>query len=92
VRGEVPEGYYTTPLDRAAVAKEGEDVTIITYGGLVPVCLKAAEALEKEGINAEVIDLRTVSPIDVETIGKSVEKTGRVVVAQETQRQAGVGS
>ncbi|MFZ2929155.1 MAG: transketolase C-terminal domain-containing protein, partial [Lactococcus raffinolactis] len=92
IKGEVPEGYYTTPLDKAAVAKEGEDISIITYGGLVPVCMKAAEMLEKEGINAEVIDLRTVSPLDIETIGKSVEKTGRVVVAQEAQRQAGIGS
>jgi pyruvate dehydrogenase E1 component beta subunit len=92
IKGEVPEGYYTTPLDKAAVAKAGEDISIITYGGLVPVCMKAAEMLEKEGINAEVIDLRTVSPLDIETIGKSVEKTGRVVVAQEAQRQAGIGS
>ena len=58
IKGEVPEGYYTTPLDKAAVAKAGDDVTIITYGGLVPVCLKAADVLEKAGINAEVIDLR----------------------------------
>ena len=92
IKGEVPEGYYTTPLDKAAVAKAGDDVTIITYGGLVPVCLKAADVLEKAGINAEVIDLRTVSSIDVETIGQSVEKTGRVVVAQEAQRQAGIAS
>lgn len=92
IKGEVPEGYYTTPLDKAAVAKAGDDVTIITYGGLVPVCLKAADVLEKAGINAEVIDLRTVSPIDIETIGQSVEKTGRVVVAQEAQRQAGIAS
>lgn len=52
IKGEVPEGYYTTPLDKAAVAKAGDDVTIVTYGGLVPVCLKAADALEKEGIHA----------------------------------------
>ena len=92
VKGEVPEGYYTTPLDKAAIAKEGTDVTIITYGGMVPVSLKAAETLEKEGISAEVVDLRTVSPLDIETIGESVKKTGRVVVAQEAQRQAGIAS
>lgn len=92
IKGEVPEGYYTTPLDKAAVAKEGEQVSVITYGGMVPVVLKAAESLEKEGISVEVIDLRTVSPIDIETIGQSVEKTGRVVVAQEAQRQAGIAS
>ncbi|MDR1606178.1 MAG: alpha-ketoacid dehydrogenase subunit beta [Streptococcaceae bacterium] len=92
LKGEVPEGYYTTPLDQAAIAKAGQDVSLITYGGLTPVCLKAAETLEKEGISVEVIDLRTVSPLDIEAIGKTVEKTGRVVVAQEAQRQAGVGS
>ncbi|WEV60606.1 alpha-ketoacid dehydrogenase subunit beta [Streptococcaceae bacterium ESL0729] len=92
VKAEVPEGYYTTPLDKAAVAREGSDITIVSYGGMVGNCLKAAENLEKEGISVEVIDLRTVSPIDVETIGKSVEKTGRVVVAQEAQRQAGIAS
>lgn len=92
IKGEVPEGYYTIPLDKAAIAKSGDDVTIVTYGGLVPVCLKAADALEKAGIHAEVIDLRTVSPIDIETIGQSVEKTGRVVIAQEAQRQAGIAS
>ncbi|WEV45112.1 alpha-ketoacid dehydrogenase subunit beta [Streptococcaceae bacterium ESL0687] len=92
IKAEVPEGYYTTPLDKAAVAREGSDITVVTYGGMVGNCLKAAENLEKEGISVEVIDLRTVSPIDVETIGKSVEKTGRVVVAQEAQRQAGIAS
>ncbi|GAB2020986.1 alpha-ketoacid dehydrogenase subunit beta [Pseudolactococcus yaeyamensis] len=92
VKGEVAEGYYTTPLDKAKVVREGSDVTIITYGGMVPVSLKAAETLAKEGIDTEVIDLRTVSPLDIETIGASVNKTGRVVVAQEAQRQAGIGA
>ncbi|OFI47261.1 alpha-ketoacid dehydrogenase subunit beta [Floricoccus penangensis] len=92
VKGEVPEGYYTTPLDKAAIAKEGSDVTIITYGGMVPTSLRAAEELEKDGISVEVVDLRTVQPLDIETIGQSVEKTGRVVVVQEAQRQAGIGS
>lgn len=92
LKGEVPEGYYTTPLDEAAVAKEGTDVSIIAYGGTVPLSLKAAELLEKEGINAEVIDLRTVAPLDLATIGKTVEKTGRVVVVQEAQRSAGIAA
>jgi len=92
VRGEVPEGYYTTPLGKAVVAKEGKDISVITYGAMVQESLKAAEALEKEGISVEVIDLRTVSPIDIETVQQSVEKTGRVVVVQEAQRQAGVGA
>ncbi|SJZ40158.1 pyruvate dehydrogenase E1 component beta subunit [Pilibacter termitis] len=92
VKGEVPEGYYTTPLDKANVVKEGNDLSIITYGGMVPVSVKAAEVLEKEGISVEVLDLRTVSPLDIEAIGATVEKTGRVVVAQEAQRQAGIAS
>lgn len=92
IKGEVPDGYYTTPLDKAAVAREGQDISIITYGGMVPVSLAAAEQLAKSGINAEVVDLRTVSPLDIETIGQSVAKTGRVVVAQEAQRQAGIGA
>ncbi len=92
MKGEVPEGYYTTPLDKAAIVREGQDVTIISYGGGVPVALKAADELSKQNINAEVLDLRTVSPLDIESIGASVEKTGRVVVVQEAQRMAGIGA
>lgn len=92
MKGEVPEGYYTTPLDKAAIVREGQDVTIISYGGGVPVALKAADELGKQNINAEVLDLRTVSPLDIESIGASVEKTGRVVVVQEAQRMAGIGA
>jgi pyruvate dehydrogenase E1 component beta subunit len=92
VKGEVPEGYYTTPLDKAAIVKSGEDITLIAYGAMVQASLAAAQELEKDGINAEVLDLRTVSPLDIETIGESVIKTGRVVVVQEAQRQAGIGS
>ena len=65
LKGEVPEGYYTTPLDKASVAREGSDVSIISYGGGVPVALKAAETLAKSNISAEVLDLRTVSPLAV---------------------------
>lgn len=92
VKGEVPEGYYTTPLDTAAIVKGGEDISIIAYGGTVPLALKAAEALEKEGIRAEVVDLRSVSPLDIETLGQTVEKTGRVLVVQEAQRTAGIAA
>lgn len=92
LKGEVPEGYYTTPLDTAAVAREGEDVSIISYGGGVPVALKAADALAKNGVSAEVLDLRTVSPLDIKSIGDTVTKTGRVVVVQEAQRMAGIGA
>lgn len=91
-REEVPEEEYTIELGKAAVKREGQDVTLIAYGAMVHTCLKAAEELEKDGINAEVIDLRTISPVDYETVLKSVEKTSRAVVVQEAQRQAGIAS
>lgn len=91
-RDEVPEEQYTVPLGKAAVAKEGSDVTVVAYGYMVREALKAAEQLEKDNISVEVIDLRTVSPIDYETVIKSVEKTGRMVMVQEAQRMAGVGN
>lgn len=90
-REEVPEEAYTIPLDKANVVQEGKDVSIITYGYMVREAIKAAEELEKQGVSAEIVDLRTVAPLDVETIVQSVEKTGRAVVVQEAQRQAGVG-
>lgn len=91
-RGEVPEEAYTVEIGKAEVKKEGKDVTLIAYGAMVHASLKAAEELEKDGIDAEVIDLRTVSPIDYETVIESVKKTNRVVVVQEAQRQAGVAA
>lgn len=91
-REEVPEGEYTVPLDKAAITREGTDITVITYGAMVREAIKAADKLEKDGISVEIVDLRTVAPLDVETIIASVEKTGRVVVVQEAQKQAGVGA
>lgn len=91
-REEVPEAEYTIPLGKANVVKEGTDVSIITYGAMVRESVKVAEKLEKEGISVEIVDLRTVQPLDIETIVATVEKTGRVVVVQEAQRQAGVGA
>lgn len=91
-RQEVPEGEYTIELGKADVKREGTDVSIITYGAMVHAALKAAEELEKEGISLEVVDLRTVQPLDIETIIASVEKTGRVVVVQEAQKQAGIAA
>lgn len=91
-RQEVPEGEYAIELGKADVKREGKDVTIIAYGAMVHSSLKAAEELEKQNISAEVIDLRTVSPLDVETIINSVKKTNRAVVVQEAQRQAGVAA
>ncbi|MCM3707472.1 MULTISPECIES: alpha-ketoacid dehydrogenase subunit beta [Cytobacillus] len=91
-RQEVPEEEYTIPLGKAEVKREGSDVTIVTYGAMVHESLKAAEELEKEGKSAEVIDLRTVAPLDIETIIASVEKTGRAIVVQEAQKQAGIAA
>ncbi|WP_077617669.1 alpha-ketoacid dehydrogenase subunit beta [Bacillus sinesaloumensis] len=91
-RQEVPEGEYTIELGKAEVKREGTDLTMISYGAMVHECLKAATELEKEGISAEVIDLRTVSPLDIPTIIASVEKTGRAIVVQEAQKQAGIAA
>ena len=90
IKGEVPEEAYRVPLDKASVVKEGKDVSIFTYGLMVHHSLAAAEELEKEGISVEVVDLRTVSPIDMETVIESVKKTSRAIVVQESQRQAGI--
>jgi pyruvate dehydrogenase E1 component beta subunit len=91
-RQEVPEEEYTIPLGKADVKREGTDLSIITYGAMVQESLKAAEQLEKEGVSAEVVDLRTISPLDIETIIASVEKTGRAIVVQEAQKQAGIAA
>jgi pyruvate dehydrogenase E1 component beta subunit len=91
-RQEVPEEEYTIPLGKAEVKREGTDLTIVTYGAMVHESLKAADELQKEGHSVEVIDLRTVSPIDIETIIASVEKTGRAIVVQEAQKQAGIAA
>ncbi|MYL32972.1 alpha-ketoacid dehydrogenase subunit beta [Pontibacillus yanchengensis] len=91
-RGEVPEEDYTVELDKADVKREGKDVTLIGYGAMVHQALKAADQLAEDGIEAEVIDLRTISPIDYDTIIESVKKTNRVVMIQEAQKQGGVAA
>ncbi len=91
-RDEVPEEYYTVPLGKANIVQEGTDVSIITYGAMVQEAQKAAKALAEENISVEVLDLRTVSPLDIDAIRETVEKTGRVVVVQEAQKAAGVGA
>ena len=88
-RQEVPTEPYTIPLGAASVRREGADVTIVTYGGMVPVSLKAAAAAEREGISVEVIDLRTLFPWDTATVMSSVEKTNRLVLVQEPPRTLG---
>jgi acetoin:2,6-dichlorophenolindophenol oxidoreductase subunit beta len=92
VKGDVPAEEYTIPLGEAAIRRSGSHVTIISYAFMVGKSLAAAEQLAKEGIEAEVIDLRTVDPLDEEKILESVKKTGHLVVAQETWRQCSISS
>ena len=92
IKGEVPEGYYTTPLRQAAVMREGKDVTIVATMKMVHEALAAAAELAKEGIEAEVIDLRTIRPYDAATVLASVRKTGRAVVANEAPKTGGIGA
>ncbi|WP_054955823.1 alpha-ketoacid dehydrogenase subunit beta [Paenibacillus dakarensis] len=91
-RAEVPEGEYTVELGKANVVREGSDVTIIAYGLMVHTATKAADELEKQGIKAEVIDLRTISPIDIDTLVESIKKTNRAIVVQEAQKSSGVAA
>jgi pyruvate/2-oxoglutarate/acetoin dehydrogenase E1 component len=92
VKGPVPEEEYTIPLGEAAVVREGTDVTIVTYAYMVSFCLKAAEKLAARGINVEIIDLRTVDPLDENKFLESIKKTHRLVVVQETWRECSVSS
>ena len=93
VKGEVPEPTeeYTVPLNRGIVRREGRDVTLVTFSRMVHICLQAAEDLAKEGIEAEVIDLRAIRPIDLDLVLDSVRKTNRVVVAEEGWKYYGTG-
>jgi pyruvate/2-oxoglutarate/acetoin dehydrogenase E1 component len=90
-RGEVPEGEHVVPLGRARLAHEGEDVTLVAYGAMVPLCERAAEALEDEA-SVEVLDIRTLKPLDEEALLTSAAKTGRIVIVQEAPRTAGYGA
>jgi pyruvate dehydrogenase E1 component beta subunit len=92
VSGEVPDGDHRVPLGVAAVPREGSDVSIFAYGAMVPPCVTAAEALESEGIHAEVVDLRSLVPLDEAAVLASVEKTGRAVIVHEAPRFCGYGA
>lgn len=89
---EIPEGDYTIPLDRAVVRREGEHVTILSWLLMQHYAMSAAETLMAEGIQADVLDVRSLSPIDHETIGASVRKTGRVVIVEEGPKTGGVSA
>ena len=91
-KGEVQEGDYTIPIGKADMKRQGTDVTIAAYSKMLLLALEAAADLEQEGIEAEVIDLRTLKPLDVETLVQSVKKTGRLVIVEEGWRFAGLGA
>ncbi|HEY5646708.1 MAG TPA: alpha-ketoacid dehydrogenase subunit beta [Pseudomonadales bacterium] len=88
-KGEVPEGYFSLPIGLAEVVRKGEDLTVLCYGTMVHVCEAAAKIAE---VDAEIIDVRTLVPLDVDTIRQSVEKTGRCVIAHEATRFSGFGA
>lgn len=92
LKGEVPEEEYLTPIGKAAVRREGTDVTLVSFNKMVLVAEQAAEELAKENISAEVIDLRTIRPLDYETLVNSVKKTNRMVVVDESWPFAGVSA
>jgi pyruvate dehydrogenase E1 component beta subunit len=91
-RTEVPDGPYTVPFGRASVVRQGDDVTLVAWSAAVELCLRAADQLAAEGIAATVVDLRTLVPLDVETVVNAVVKTGRCVVVHEAPLSAGFGA
>ena len=91
-KGDIPDEEYSIPLGVADIKREGSDVTIISYSRMVQVALKAAVRLEEEGIDAEVVDLRSLRPMDTETIINSVKKTSRAVVVEEGWKSMGIGA
>jgi pyruvate dehydrogenase E1 component beta subunit len=92
LKGEIPEEEYLIPIGKADVKRTGKDVTVVATSRMVHQALEAAKTLSKEGIEVEVIDLRTISPLDKETIFTSVEKTSRLVVAHEAVKAFGIGA
>lgn len=92
IREDVPEGDYSIPLGKGRVVKEGDDVSVFSYGAMLHIALSAAKEVEREGITVEVIDLRTLMPYDGELILKSVEKTGRPIIVHEAPKICGFGA
>ena len=91
VRGEVPDAEYTIPIGKADVKLEGEDISVITYGLMLHHCIEAAKMLAQEDISVEVVDLRTLRPLDSETVLQSVRKTGKALVVHEDTKAGGIG-
>ncbi len=92
VKGEIPEGEFTVPIGKARIAREGRDVSILAYGAMLHVAMDAAEAAKKNGVEADVVDLRTLVPLDIDAILSSVQKTGRVIIVHEAPRTSGFGA
>ena len=92
VRGEVPDDEYTLPIGKADLKREGSDVTIITYGLMLHHCLEAAETVEMDDIDVEVLDLRTVRPLDTDAILATTRKTGKVLIVHEDNKALGIGA
>ncbi|MCK4245443.1 MAG: dehydrogenase, partial [Candidatus Omnitrophica bacterium] len=91
-KGQVPEEEYLVPLGEAEVKRKGTDITLITYSRMLLYSLEAAEGLEKQGVSVEVINLRTLLPLDIKTIAASIKKTNRVVIVEEDCKTGGVGA
>jgi pyruvate dehydrogenase E1 component beta subunit len=91
-KGDVPLGEHVVPIGKARIAREGTDVTLLCYGAMVPACMAAAEAAAEQGRSCEVVDLRTLVPLDEETVLASVKKTGRCVVVYEAPKTCGYGA
>lgn len=89
---EIPDEIYEVPIGKARVMKEGEDITVVAWGAMVPECQKAIDMLKENNVSVELIDLRTISPIDKETIAQSVKKTGRFLVVHEAVKSFGAGA
>jgi len=92
IREEVPEGDYTIPLGKARLVQEGKDVTVIAWGAMVREALNAAEQMKADKVDVEIIDLRTISPMDVEAVVNSIQKTGRGVIVHEAPKTCGLGA
>lgn len=91
-RGEVPEGDFVVPIGKSTVQRPGKDVTIVTYSKMLEISLKAAEQLAQEGIEAEIVDLRSLRPLDMDPVIESFKKTNRAVIVEEGWKSYGVGS
>jgi pyruvate dehydrogenase E1 component beta subunit len=92
IRGEVPDGDYVVPIGKSTIQRPGKDVTIVTYSKMLEISLKAADLLAAEGIDVEIVDLRTLRPLDMEPVIESVKKTNRAVVVEEGWKSFGVGA